>query len=215
VRLPKKQKITVLRRLSFPIVKISRSPRPLRAFILGLAFFLSGCEGSNIHKVFFEDDFRAPNCPEVSILADAANLTRFREGPGRDLTDSLYQSQIKSVDSSCKYIFDEDTGEGRFVLRIIPTIDISRGPANKNGRAVFDYFVSLTSASRDVLSKQSFPIRAEFRGNRTHLRFSDIPVFVDIPTDPQNKNTAYHLFVGFQLSRNELDYNRKKRALSR
>ena len=37
---------------------------------------------------------QAKFCPSISLLKAAEKMTRYREGPGRDLTDVLYEAKI-------------------------------------------------------------------------------------------------------------------------
>ena len=39
----------------------------------------------------------ATACPQYVVASDAASVTRFREGPGRDLTDVVNQGEINGV----------------------------------------------------------------------------------------------------------------------
>ena len=47
-------------------------------------------------------------CPAVFILQDAQNLTRFKPGPGRDITDIRFEAEIFDFRGQCN--FDEDDG---------------------------------------------------------------------------------------------------------
>ena len=94
-----------------------------------------------------------------------------------------------------------------------PVMVAIRGPANHDREAQFDYFVSVVDSERDVLNKQIFGVTVKFPGNltRVSLTDNDPPVTVDIPLAAGRDATDYQIFVGFQLTPDELEYNRRRR----
>ena len=83
--------------------------RICRRFVPALAglALLSACQ-----TTVFESDQDAPSaapppCPQVSVVGDAARLTRF-QGAGRDVTDVQFEAEIQPPRSGCVY---RDTGE--------------------------------------------------------------------------------------------------------
>ena len=156
----------------------------------------------------FQEEEPPPPCPRISILGDAATLTRFRPGPGRDLTDVLYEGVVTGVTGSCAYA---DDGKMALSMKVSLVIEAARGPANRDGRAPFPYFVGITDSSRNVLNKQRFNVTVVFPGNRTRLVVTDNPVVLEIPMKAGQSWQDFDIFVGFQLSRAELEYNRRAR----
>jgi len=155
-----------------------------------------------------------PPCPRVSVLGDAARLTRFAEGPGRDLTDVVYEAEMTDVLSSCEHLVDDDTGRTVVVIVVAPVVSAVRGPANRDHQARFDYFVTVVGPQEAILNKEAFGLAVQFPGNRTRVRFrdDDPPVTVDLPLSPEASALDYRLFVGFQLTPDELSYNRRRGA---
>lgn len=153
---------------------------------------------------------RGPLCPRLSVLSDAATLTRFAEGAGQDLVDVDYQVEITDVLSGCQYEEDEDEKQ-IVVVAMAPVMVATRGPANRDRMARFDYFVSVVSAERALLNKQTFTMLVEFPGNLTRvtLRDDDPPVTIDIPLPTDRSATDYEIVVGMQLTSDELEYNRR------
>jgi len=166
----------------------------------------AGCSSSS-------DKERPPPCPRISVLADAATLTRFAEGAGQDLVDVDYQVEVTDIHSSCQYVKNE-TDEQVVVVAMAPVMVTMRGPANRDRVARFDYFVSVIDSKRSVLNKQTFIMLVEFPGNLTRvaLRDDDPPVTVDIPLAAGSAATDYQIFVGLQLTPDELEYNLRRRS---
>jgi len=183
--------------------------------IIGIAFAAlvvlagAGCGTSS-------DKERPPACPRVSVLGDAANLTRFAEGAGQDLVDVDYQVEVTDIHAGCQFVKNE-TDEQVVVVAMAPVMVAIRGPANRDRVARFDYFVSVIDSKRSVLNKKIFSMLVEFPGNLTRvaLRDDDPPVTVDIPLAAGSAATDYQIFVGLQLTPDELEYNLRRRSTPR
>ncbi len=187
--------------------RIHRNPVRRAALTLALLPLLAGC---GIYQSIFGAKGPPPPCPRVSVLADAANLTRFRPGEGRDLIDVSYDGRIDAVQSQCEYEWHEKTGAGSVTVEVTLAVAAERGPANRDRRGDFPYFVSITDAGRNVLNKQTFTLVVDFPGNRTLMRALDAPVVLEIPLKADEPGTDYQIFIGFQLTAEQLEYNRRR-----
>lgn len=149
-----------------------------------------------------------PPCPPVSSLADAARITRFVDGPGRDIIDIDFTGRIEKLTGKCFYELDSDTGEGQVRINIKPEFRIERGAANKTRQAAFDYFISYTDDQGNVLDKQIFPYTAKYWKNKQVVKDIDGPIEVTIQLRNGQIGQDFNIYVGFQLSQEELDFNR-------
>ena len=81
-------------------VRTGRRPARLCA-LLGMAlFFLGGCsaiDGMVEELPLVGKSAPVPACPKIKVLADAGNLTLYRSGPGRDITDILLEAEIIAI----------------------------------------------------------------------------------------------------------------------
>jgi hypothetical protein len=148
---------------------------------------------------------REAACPQGIIPADAATITRFRDGPGRDLTDVVAQGEIVNILVQCKY----DRRGVTVDLQV--AIGAARGPADRSRAAEFDYFVALVDPEQNVLVKEPFRIRFEFRDNRTRLGLVE-EIEPRLPLPDVMKGPEYRVLVGFQLTAEELAWNRSQRG---
>ena len=155
----------------------------------------------------------APACPRVAVLNGASSLTRFASGPGRDLLDIDFQADIADLVSACR---DDQKRDGKPItlVALAPVLVASRGPANADRQARFSYFVSVVDGDQQILTKQIFPVEIDFSGNRNRvvLRDDDPPITVDMPNSKGVGARSYEILVGFQLTQDEIDYNRKRAA---
>ncbi len=86
-------------------------------------------------------------CPRVSLLNDAQSMTQYRGGPGRDLTDVLFEAKVVDVNWSCKYLDNR--------VRVEAAIDIvaQKGPASEVSSA--SSTMSRTLSPRRLLPAKS------------------------------------------------------------
>ena len=154
-------------------------------------------------------------CPEYLVLADAATVTKFRDGPGRDLVDINYDSEITGVRLGCESNIDRKTKEGSMDVDVTLLFSANRGPANRNRKARFDYIISVVNPEREVLDRQAFPLVVTFPGNKSRVQFASNPVVFTLPITSQWRIRYYRIFVALKLTRKELTYNREKIQRSR
>ncbi len=168
-----------------------------RATVTALFLVLAGCG-------LFADDILLP-CPRGVVIADAATLVEFRPGPGRDLTDVRLEAAISGVRSDC--VYDED---GFVDVDLDVAIDLTRGPALEGKAARAEYFVVITDPEEKVVAKRVFVLDVEFPG--AALRARTIQELTQrIHYLPEPSAAAYRIFVGFQLTRDQLDYLRARK----
>jgi len=151
-------------------------------------------------------------CPKSWVIADAANLVKFRQGGGQDLTDIDYEGQITGVRLGCTSHLDKKTRTGTMDLEINVLFDITRGPANHDHKALFKYFVSITDNARKILYRESFSLPVEFSGNRTRLQIRSDTLALQLPIDPKHDSNYYLVFAGYELTRGELEFNRTRQT---
>lgn len=142
-------------------------------------------------------------CPEVVLLADAARQVKFN-GQGRDLTDVLFEADLEAGRLVCTY--DDEELDVDLQVRIIA----SRGPANSDRVANMNYFVAVARSDRTVLARRSFDIAIPFPGNRT--RVSGLEEIGQVITlAPGEDGSNYLIYLGFDLTPEELQFNRQNR----
>jgi len=144
-------------------------------------------------------------CPTGLIPADSATVTRFREGPGRDLTDVVSEGEIVNILVQCKY----DPKGVTVDLQV--AIAGGRGPADRSRIADFDYFVAIIDPQQNIVQKQPFRVRFEFTDNRMRLGMIE-ELEPRVPLSDAFEGPKYQLMVGFQLTPDELAWNRSQRA---
>ena len=163
----------------------------LAAAALSLA--VHGCGG---------DDRRAERiCPRVEILEHADRLTQFAAGPGRDLTDVVLRGRIAGFAGEC------EVEENSVSVQLVLEFALDRGPANRDGKGGFSHFVAIQEFHPAAAGKRVFPVEIAFETGRSRALFRDT-VAIDIPLDGKRGARDFNIFIGFQLDRAQLEYNR-------
>ncbi|MBM3733617.1 MAG: hypothetical protein FJW24_09185 [Acidimicrobiia bacterium] len=172
--------------------------------LAGCAALLSAC------GVFTKKEPPPGPCARAMILADAEQLTQFRDGPGRDILDVSYSGRLSRVFADCEYQMNKDR-TGVMQVRVYLAIDAERGPANTDRVAPYRYFVTLIDADREPLAKNVFDLAARFPGNVTRMTLTDDTVEMKVPIAAGQSGKYFTILVGFQLTEDQLDYNRQAR----
>jgi len=141
------------------------------------------------------------------IPMDASSITRFRDGPGRDLTDVLVTGNIQNIlVDQCKY--DKKSVD---VSNFQIAITADRGPADRSKAADFEYWVAIVDPQRKVLTRETFKVHFDF-SELNHVGTVVADLEPRIPLPDIMKAPDYQIVVGFQLTPEELAWNRKQRA---
>lgn len=166
-------------------------PRSLA--VVALALILSACIGGGESTIA---------CPSVRVLQDLDELTRFNPGPGRDPTDVRIEAWISRVTGECTL----DEADLSIDLRI--EIGTRQGPANKSKRVEIRYFVAIADTEQNILSRRGFVAKVPYASRKT-ISFADV-LTLNIPVNPGEAGGGYTIFVGLELSKDELRFNRNR-----
>ena len=164
------------------------------AALLSLA--VAGC------GMFDSDTYRAA-CPKFLILGQGDNLVKFLPGPGRDVTDVQFEAKIIDFAGTCEH----NSKEVSVTLNI--AFAVKRGPASKDRRSDFSYFVAIPAFYPAKEGKRVFPIAVGFQENQTRVIYRD-QIDMHIPLKPKEIGANYDVYLGLELSRAELEYNRNR-----
>ena len=180
--------------------------RILPALALLSAFALTSCESVDVpflaKKVILQ-------CPDYFILEDAATLTKFIDGKGRDLTDIDFKAKMGEMQLVCITDVDPETDSGNMTIEVSPIIAAEMGPANTTDAAILPYFVVITDPDKKILYREELSITVSFSGNRTQIIVAAKPTAVEIPITPSIRNNYYRVYSGFELTREQVEQNRK------
>ena len=126
-------------------------------------------------------------------------MVRFRPG-GRDLTDVVFEAEIKDAALTCEY--DENVIESD--MRV--SIEALRGPANPERIADFAYFVAIATTDQKIVAREEFALEVPLPGNQTRVAVVE-EISQRIPLKAGENGNDYVIYIGFALTPEELQYN--------
>ena len=144
-------------------------------------------------------------CPQVIRVVDASVVTLYREGPGRDLTDVLYQVAVGPFGSLCEY--DSD---GWIDNELDMSIIVERGPASRDAEVSFPYFVVVADDEDRILGKEEFIARIPFETNAVRIGVRE-KLSQRIFLEPSETGADYKIYIGLSLTREQLAEIRRKK----
>ena len=170
-----------------------------RAVAAASLFVLAACSG---------EPPIAAQCPAGGILPDANTIVQFRDGGGRDITDMVVQAQIVDIRIGCVYATRRNKAAVTLDLQI--AFAAERGPADRARRAALPYFVAIVDGERNVVARENFVAGFEWTDNRPRVgRVDQWEPY--IPLKSNFDGPSYQIMVGFQLTADQLAWNRSQR----
>jgi len=149
-------------------------------------------------------------CPRVAILNHASSVTKFAPTGPMSPANAAYSVEMTDIKMECKY------GGGNLSeleANVEVLVTARKGPKWQGGRGNAVYFVVVTDRSGTVLAKRTFPIRFEL-GNKASMDFREASwMFVDLAQGKRTGGAAFEIWTGFQLTNDELRYNRARLGL--
>ncbi|MCA1909121.1 MAG: hypothetical protein LDL39_12245 [Magnetospirillum sp.] len=144
-----------------------------------------------------------PPCPPIYLLGDTASLTKYKPGKGRDLTDIEFQAEIQGYTGQCSY------DEKGAIVEVQVIFNLTRGAADDDRKAKFDYFIAIPLYYPSPEAKAVFPVEVTFSEGSNYARHTDETVTMRVPVKDKDVIQKYEIYLGFQTSADELESNRK------
>ena len=170
--------------------------------LLGGLVLLAACSGSGFGRTQVE-----VVCPSVRVIKDTNFLTRFKDGPGRDITDIELQADLVRAAGVCE--LDDDN------VRVFLNIDIEalQGTANQTSTQVVDLIIGIVGIDGKLIAPapighRKLPIDLTFPPNQSQIKYSEI-IRIDIPLEPNQSADDFIIYSSFGLTKDEYKYNQE------
>ena len=173
------------------------------------AFALSGAILLVLSSCGREDPFVVKVCPRIGALYDASQITVFGPGAGRDISNVAYDGEIGRVRGEC----DNDGSAAEVEIKF--DLDLRAGPQGRTGEQTFQYFVAVTELNQRVLNKQVYNFTAEFKPGEPRVYETKEVKKIRIPYQRLGRADLYEVLVGWELSPEQLAYNRNTSPFDR
>jgi hypothetical protein len=168
----------------------------ITAAFAGLALLLTGCQSAKIKAL----------CPSVTVLANTSTLTKFKEGMQGDPSGELFTIEIVGTKASCSVDADEGTTDSDIDI----TFRATRAPNGEVGEFTAPYFVSTLLDGTTILDKKMLATAFAFRPGESTITFTEnVPSHI-VKFENGVKSYQYSILIGLQLTREQLDYAKKR-----
>lgn len=148
-----------------------------------------------------------PACPDVKVLADLKGITQFRDSKTSDDAQKIATTNLDNISATCS------VSERSVTLEI--SLDFSgtlgaAGVKDLNGQAnyTYPYFLTVISPKGDILSKDVFALAMVYDKDNMSIKKQE-RLRQTIPLSAGQTANSFQIVAGFQLSADELEYNRK------
>lgn len=168
--------------------------------ILAAALALAGCGTTRIEDLLIA-------CPELSLPADTADLTRYRPDGPPDLSSMIMDARIIAIEGSCA----RGRRDRSVVARVAPRFSVERGPAAQTRAVELPWYLAVVEEGSDrIVSRATFRIPAAFPANTPRMNVSSSQIEIEFPLGEGRRVQDYRIMVGFMLSQEELALNRRR-----
>ncbi|MGO9787411.1 MAG: hypothetical protein ACLPL5_11485 [Stellaceae bacterium] len=162
---------------------------------LALAAMLAGCSGSSEELT----------CPAAAPAPDLDAVAIFAPGAGTDNASIQAAGKIFDVSRQC------EQEKGGILINSLITVNAIR-LAPQVSRAEYVYFVAVVDSTRNILNEQRFTLDAQF-GNQDFRTYVE-KISVHLPLQHVSAGDGYAIIVGFQLTPEQLEFNRAHKQQS-
>ena len=158
---------------------------------LTLALAVAACSGTG----------QTP-CPHVAIMPELQAVAKFGPGPGRQDSDAIYGARMLAAASTCSA--DKKKG-GLAIATKLGVTAVRVKPDVRKGQIT--YFVAVIDRRQTILNKRDFVIELNFPAAQSRLEITEqLEEFIPLPKDANGDD--YGIVIGFELTPDELQYNR-------
>ncbi len=150
------------------------------------------------------------NCPRIEIVNELDVLSDF--GNAMEATPSNLSSHValSKIESSCSY------KDKSVTLDLKLAFEANLGPKGRSHSIekpffAYPYFVAITNPSGDIIAKEVFAAPMTFALDKTEMTYYE-GLRQIIPINHKQAGPRYKVLLGFQLTENQLAYNRNQIA---
>jgi hypothetical protein len=188
-------------------------------FLPGLSVFvlampLAGCETLGLSTPSPEERFAmdtGPICPVTAVLADAVTVTKLKPGTqtaAPNPANVVFTAEMSQAKLDCSY----NRNANRLTVDINFAVKATRGPAATGPDPQVDFFVAVVDIDNNIVSKTVFHGEADLRGRNSNTYTQKVNDFA-VPLAMDKRPSDYEILTGFQLTPDELAYNRIPKPL--
>ncbi|HEY4124949.1 MAG TPA: hypothetical protein VGM36_10070 [Rhizomicrobium sp.] len=167
-----------------------------RSLVLILAVpFLGACQTERM----------LAKCPTTAVLAEASSLTSFTPGQKMVPANMVYRIDARKVTTACSVDKDTHTSDSSLEISFRGYRPKGGGPAEYT----VPFFVVVNDSDGSLIEKKNYSAKLIFQSGQSQVDFTQPIESFPIKATHSKQAFDYHLIVGMQLTKQQLDYNRK------
>ncbi|MEL8054831.1 MAG: hypothetical protein AAGK66_01635 [Pseudomonadota bacterium] len=179
--------------------------RKIALIAAAAVLFISGCRSATPFTDAFDARPNAGPCPPTGSLYNASRIVEL-DGQGLSFNNIEYTGEMVDVRMFCRYADDDP-------VRAEVEIDFAfgKGPQGTETRHDYTYWIAVTRRSGKVLNKEFFTVSADFSDGPVTGR-TELVQSIRIPRADDTISAAnFEIVVGFDLSEEQLTFNKEGR----
>jgi len=166
-----------------------------RSLVLILALpFLGACQTEKM----------LAKCPSTGVLAEASSMSVFTPGKPLAPANPTYRIDVRRSTTNCTVDKDEHVAQSDLELSF--RAYRQRGGADAQYRVPF--FVAINDSDGNLVFKKTYSTNLVFRSGQTQVDFTQPVEEIPIHMIRSKQAFDYHLIVGLQLTKQQVEYNR-------
>lgn len=144
-------------------------------------------------------------CPSSGILAETSTMSVFARGKAMVPANFAYRVELRRATTSCSIDKDEHTTESDLELLFSGYRPHAGAAAEYN----VPFFVAINDSDGNLILKKTYSARLAFGEGQTRVNVVQPVESLKIRMPRSKQAFDYHLIVGLQLTKEQLEYNRK------
>lgn len=172
---------------------------------------LMGCETLGLSSTPRDVVDPGPVCPATAVLSDAAVVTKLK--PGTSVarvapSDVSLQAEMSQARLVCHY----NRADNKLTVDLSIAIRAARGAGAMGTNPQLPFFVAVIDADNNVVSKVIYNSEPQLAGRAMNIYTQNVDN-VAVPLGMDKRPYDYEILTGFQLTPDELSYNRTPRMI--
>ena len=164
---------------------------------------LAGCQNDNPSMLI---DL-GPKCPSTAVLADAVTVTKFKPGVPAN-AGMMFTAEMSQAQVTCDY----DMMRNTLSVDLSFAVKGARGPAAAGADPPLDFFVAVVDIDGNLLAKKVYQNQPDL-GNKPNAQWTQRINNFSVPMAQDKRPYDYEILTGFQLTPEELAFNRAPRPI--
>lgn len=161
---------------------------------------------NEVNRTNLSQDLLSSKCPQVELVADLSAFVDFVDINNPYKSNLISKVDMKRAESSCELASNNAVVDLKLVFsgKLGPK---GRKKASDKPFFTYPFFVAVTAPNGKIMAKEVFAASMSFEpGQDSYTHYENLKQI--IPIKGQASASRYHILVGFQLSQEQLIYNR-------